>query len=137
VTRDFNAALAAEFPELIEDSDRVQRGEKPLTQLYQRTARVFHELVTAGPALFDEGEAILAAARIAKEEMFAAVAKELDVRLGREWRPYLMEMLRLMAVARETHRTDQPSVDFMELLYLGARYGSFSRVNVPASSKPQ
>jgi hypothetical protein len=61
--------LSREFPELLDDNQRVQRGEKPQSELFGRTSRIFRELVADDPSLKASPGAMLMAARQAKREL--------------------------------------------------------------------
>lgn len=63
--------LAREFPELLEDNQRVHRGEKPQTELFNRTSTIFRELVADDPTLKNSPGAMLMAARQAKGQLDA------------------------------------------------------------------
>jgi len=61
----------------------------------------------------------------------------LDRRLGSTWRSHESEMTRLRSVALANGRSPEEIADHLELLFLGARYGSFSRMAHPAGAVTQ
>lgn len=63
--------IGREFPDLIADNDRVQRGEKPQTEMYKRTGKILQELVADDPSLKNSTGALMAAARMAKQQLDA------------------------------------------------------------------
>ena len=69
---EFDKNMQKEFPELFEDNKRVDAGERPETELYQRTAKHFRQL-TREAGIKPESVAargmMLAAARMAKQEI--------------------------------------------------------------------
>jgi hypothetical protein len=62
----YDAKLGQEFPELVADNARMQRGEKPQNELTKRTAQIFQEMVADDATLKNSPAAILTAARTAK-----------------------------------------------------------------------
>ncbi len=83
VTRDQSPTLdlkiASEFPELLEDNARVQRGEKPQSELFKRTARIFSELATDDPTMKTSPALVIQAARVARMEIETeAIWKQLE-----------------------------------------------------------
>jgi hypothetical protein len=61
--------VAQEFPELIEDNERVTRGEKPQTEVFKRTGRIFSEALGLDPSLENSLGAVLLAARLASMQL--------------------------------------------------------------------
>lgn len=61
--------LARDFPELVEDSARVQRKEVAQTALYKRTSKIFGKLVDDFPVLQSKSSAIIWAGWIARWEI--------------------------------------------------------------------
>lgn len=74
---EFGARIAQEFPEIAEDSKRIDRGEKPKSDLFMAASRIYQQLVADDPALKDTNGALLIAARQAKAEV-AAKSKNKD-----------------------------------------------------------
>lgn len=65
----FERQLASEFPELVEDSKRLSRGEAPKTEIWKRAAEIYREAVALDPGLKSTKSALLIAARQAKAEI--------------------------------------------------------------------
>ena len=66
---EFVTQLQREFPELAADSDRVSRGLKPESELFNCTGEIYRSSVALDPALKDSKGALLMAARQAKAEL--------------------------------------------------------------------
>lgn len=78
---EFSARISAEFPEIAEDSQRLNRNEKPQTELFAAASRIYRQMVADDPALEGTNGALLIAARQAKAEILAKkkpAAKETD-----------------------------------------------------------
>ena len=63
--------FAGEFPEIWEDNARVDRGEKPQSELWNRTSKIYRTMVTENPQLAKDRETLVVAARQAKRELAA------------------------------------------------------------------
>ena len=62
-------ALAAEFPEIIADRERVQRGEKPQSAIFQRTSKLFEAAQQLDPILKNSLGGVYLCALMAREEL--------------------------------------------------------------------
>lgn len=135
----FSQEFGREFPELIADGHRMNLGQKPRSELWLRSARIFREMAAADPRLNelrggpDLENAIVIAARRAKLEILAVsenVGIQLDSRLGPGWRPYQEEMLKLLGRLRvgvDYAQDPDALVDLLELLHFGVRFSTFSK----------
>ena len=66
---EFGGRIAAEFPEIAADSQRVSKGERPQTELFQRAGAIYRAAVAEDPALKGSKGLLLIAARQAKAEL--------------------------------------------------------------------
>lgn len=66
---EFGGRIAAEFPEIAEDSKRVSQGERPQTELFKRAGAIYRAAVAEDPALKGSKGLLLIAARQAKAEL--------------------------------------------------------------------
>lgn len=62
-------AQLAQYPELMEDTKRVNRGEAPQTEMYKRTQANFKEMIEIDPSLRNSPAALVTAARNAKKDI--------------------------------------------------------------------
>lgn len=62
-------AQLAQYPELLEDTKRVNRGEAPQTEMYKRTQANFKEMIEIDPSLRNSPAALVTAARNAKKDI--------------------------------------------------------------------
>lgn len=66
---EFGMKIAKEFPEIAEDSERLQRGETPKTELFKRAGEIYRSAVAEDPSLKGTNGLLLIAARQAKAEL--------------------------------------------------------------------
>ncbi len=66
---EFGGRIAAEFPEIAEDSKRVSQGERPQSELFKRAGAIYRAAVAEDPALKGSKGLLLIAARQAKAEL--------------------------------------------------------------------
>jgi hypothetical protein len=82
----WSTSFAQEFPEIAADNARMNRGEKPQSELFQRASAIFREMVADDPSLKKSQGALTAAARAAKRELAAekkAMENDRDERRAR------------------------------------------------------
>lgn len=91
----FDAKLAVEFPELVEDSKLVKAGKAPTSELYKRTGEIYRASIEEDPQLKGSKSALLIAARQAKAEIKAEKSAK-----GRESDPIDAHQPRPGATAR-------------------------------------
>jgi len=85
--------FAREFPEITEDSARINRGEKPQSELWDRTSKIYREMVAKNPQLANDRESLVLAARQAKRELAAeAPPKDPPLRLGATFEVFVAEL---------------------------------------------
>lgn len=73
---EFGARIANEFPEIAEDSRRLERGEKPQSELFRLAGEIYRGLVADDSTLKGTNGALLIAARQAKAQIKAKVKEE-------------------------------------------------------------
>ncbi len=68
---EFGMKLAQDYPEIAKDSERVDRGERPQSELFKRTGELYREAVAIDPSLKGSKGLLLLVAKQAKGELDA------------------------------------------------------------------
>ena len=63
------AQISDEFPEIVKDSTRVARGEKPTSQIFERTSAVFSKMIGVSSSARFSAELLLLSARSARDQI--------------------------------------------------------------------
>ena len=65
---EFDERIAAEFPEIADDSKRISEGKPPQSELFKRAAEIYGQAIADDPSLKNSESVVLMAARQAKAE---------------------------------------------------------------------
>lgn len=80
----YQAIMSSEFPEILEDLDRIAKGLKPQSEIFMRTAGIYQDAYTLDPELKGSKSALIMASRQAAAQLSMEGKREIQSEADRQ-----------------------------------------------------